>query len=291
MGLIKNLYDTIVSTCAFIGGISGLSQFGFKIQTKFYAPFIRILNYHDVSKTDALQFEEQLKYFSKNFVNVDLKELLSFKHGNWPHNKPGLILSFDDGLKSHFEIVAPLLEKHGFTGWFMLPVNFLDSPISAQADFAVKNKILNSDIIKGKRYAMNWSEAKKLSHKHVIGSHTMNHCRLKKPDSKSNYSFEILESKKILQERIGDEISVFCWVGGEKWSYSSEAADFIRKGNYVVSFLTNSKPFKYGDHLHHIQRTNCEAHFNKNKVKLCLSGFFDIRYIFRRKSIDKLIGK
>ena len=289
MSFIQQIYKFLIEGAAVLGARTRISEFALRRQINTNPQFIRALNYHDIPQEHVKNFEKHLQYFSKHFVNVDLDTLKDFGSGKWPHDKPGLIISFDDGLKSHYDFAKPLLEKYNFTGWFMLPYNFLDTPDHEQTTFARKNSIQYSDIPAGKRCAMSWEEVGQLKDKHIVGSHTMNHCRLGDQTKTTDFEYEIIFSKKALSKKLGQEVDVFCWVGGEEWSYSSHAAAAIRKAKYSVSLLTNSNRFVPDDHLQEIQRTNCEANFNLNKVKLCLSGFFDLRYYRRRKRVEEVI--
>src|SRR5688500_7474862 len=102
----------------------GINSLGFAFQRRFLFPFIRVINYHDVPVEQAANFESQLRYYSSRFADVNEQKLRGFLGGEpWPDEKPGIILSFDDGLASHSEVVAPALEKYGFTGWFFVPAD------------------------------------------------------------------------------------------------------------------------------------------------------------------------
>src|SRR5438552_1803817 len=114
--------NAIKRTAAAIFDVFGINSLGHWIQRAVCFPFIRVVNYHDISTDHAANFESHLAYYVKRFVNVNEDDLRGFLGGKpWLHSKPGLIISFDDGNRSHFELAAPLLEKHGLTGWFFIP--------------------------------------------------------------------------------------------------------------------------------------------------------------------------
>src|SRR5688572_631852 len=92
---------------------SGLNSAGALVQRQLLWPWARALNYHDVPPRLAGAFEAQLRLFARDFVSVGPAELAALHAGDWPHEKPGLLLTFDDGLRSHADVVAPLLEKYG----------------------------------------------------------------------------------------------------------------------------------------------------------------------------------
>ena len=126
---VKNLM------ASFFGALR-LDDLGFWGQRTFSAPFIRAINYHDVPPFQAKEFERQLLFYKNRFEIVGPTELESLASGRRVSSRPGLILSFDDGLRSHADVVASLLESHGLTGWFMVPGGFVDEAPEKQRNFA-----------------------------------------------------------------------------------------------------------------------------------------------------------
>lgn len=267
---------------------SGLSAALLWTQRRFHSPYARALNYHDVPLHQASAFEEQLRFFSTQFVSIGVEELVALQSGLWQEEKPGLILSFDDGLRSHAEVVAPLLEKYGFTGWFMVPAGFVDVPEAAQRRYAAEHHIHFDPAFDEERIALSWEDLKRLDERHVVGCHTFHHRRLADTLSDEELDYEILRAKQQLEGGLGHAISVFAWVGGEEWSYSRRAAETIRKAGYTVSFMTNNATIRPGCNLLQIQRTNLEAHYPRALVGLGLSGFLDAYYTPKRRRVNRL---
>lgn len=50
---------------------------------------------------------------------------------------------------------------------------------------------------------------------------------------------EIVEAKRYLEEKIGREVEVFCWLYGEEYHYNEKAHKFLKEAGYkyVVSNL------------------------------------------------------
>jgi peptidoglycan/xylan/chitin deacetylase (PgdA/CDA1 family) len=73
-------------------------------------------------KTLALDsFVEQLDFFQQNYQIVDCRDVLyAFQRANTITQLPDrpLVLTFDDGLRDHFEFVMPQLERRGLTASF-----------------------------------------------------------------------------------------------------------------------------------------------------------------------------
>jgi peptidoglycan/xylan/chitin deacetylase (PgdA/CDA1 family) len=72
---------------------------------------------------DVEDFRRQLDYFEDNFGFVSKDEWLSVvREDNKTQDFPsGVVLTFDDGLKDHYDIVFPELEKRGLWGIFYVP--------------------------------------------------------------------------------------------------------------------------------------------------------------------------
>ena len=214
--------------------VLGINGLGHLLQRMALSPFIRVLNYHEIPAKFAENFEEHLKFYSSRFVNATRPELEEFlDSGKWPHDKPGLIISFDDGTRSHYEVAAPLLEKYGFTGWFFVPSGWVLEENAAKPEFIGDNITLTPEQL---RY---------LDENHVVGCHSETHCRLSEDLGPEKLKFETLEAKTSLEKLLGHPVDIFCWVGGEEYTYSKTAADFIKQG-YDLSFMTNTAVVRPG---------------------------------------------
>ena len=67
-------------------------------------------------------FKKQLDYFNNNYGFVSRQEWLNFiNNGTLPADKGKILLTFDDGLKCHYEFVFPELESRNLWGLFFIP--------------------------------------------------------------------------------------------------------------------------------------------------------------------------
>ena len=263
----------------------------FLVLRNFYykGNYIYAINYHDILRKENNAFEEQLIFYKKYFTSVSLADLdLFYENKKWHKDKPGLIITYDDGYRSHFDIAAPLLEKYGFTGWFFIPTDFLDAPVDKQITFTKKHFINTRETYNDGRVAMSWNEVQKLDKKHIIGCHTKTHHRMVASTSKNKVHQEIVVSKRILKERLGYDVNIFCWVGGEEKSYSAIGALAIHKAKYKYSFMTNCNPITISTNPLQLQRNNVETNWPINLVKFSLIGIMDLLYFPKRKRVNKL---
>lgn len=298
-------------------------RLGSRIQRACFGPdHIRAINYHGTPEDRADGFERQLRFYSRHFEPVDksrLEDLLvSDKTVSHPSatpvetpapavaacrktpssRKPGLLISFDDGLLSNYEVAAPLLERYGFTGWFFVPVALIgDRRLAGDPEHRERIRSRHGIGISGEADGspafMSWEQVRDLDRRrHVIGCHTMNHCRLHERErdvrTEEKLRLEIVDSKAELERRLGHEVDVFCWVGGEEESYSRRAAEWIAKAGYRFSFMTNLCPITAGTSPLQLQRTNIEASWSMPQVRFYMSGVMDVAYAPKRRRVNRL---
>lgn len=269
--------------------VTGASRLLLRAQQTLWHPHVRALNYHDVPPGEAAAFERQLDFYARHFVPVGLEELLALRFGRWPHARPGLLLSFDDGLATHAHVVAPLLEKHGFSGWFMVPTGFVDTPALEQVAFAREHAITSrAEPLTDGRIALSWDELRRLAGRHVIGCHTVDHVRFRRELTPAELQRETMVAKERLEAELGETVEVFAWVGGEETSYSRAGAEAIRKAGFRVGLMTNSRVFRAGDDLLQVQRTNVESDYSPALMQLHLSGFYDALYRPKRGRVERV---
>jgi peptidoglycan/xylan/chitin deacetylase (PgdA/CDA1 family) len=254
-------------------------------------PFIRVVNYHDVPAGMAGAFTRQLTLFKQAFVpasKTDLARLLD--EGFWPYDRPGLIVTFDDGLRSHCEVVAPILDRFGFQGWFFVPVDLITLAPEEQPEAATRHGVYHDcDTVADPRVFMNEQQLVNLSRRHVVGCHTATHVRLSRDLTDSQLRAEINNAKQQLESLLGRSVDSFSWVGGEEWAYSREAARSIAN-LFDYAFTTNTCVTRSGTPRLRIDRTHIEASFPDALVRLQLSGLMDLYYRSKRRRLDSCLS-
>lgn len=266
----------------------GLNALLLGAQRALWRPHVRCVNYHDVPPSEAGRFEDQLRFFARHFAPVGLGDLEDLLAGRWRHDKPGLVISFDDGVWTHHEVAAPLLERHGFVGWFFVPSAFPAVPLGEQGSWAGEHQISSRGPRDDGRVAMTWDEVRDLDRRHVVGCHTMTHRRLAAALSDAELDLEVARAKAVMEEQLGREVPVFCWVGGEEWSYSAAAARAIRDAGFRYAFMTNNQVVRPSTDPLRLQRTNLEVYFPFSMTRFQLSGLLDLTYLPKRRRVERL---
>lgn len=205
--------------------------------------YIRVVNYHNTNPADSGRFEAEIKYFSEHFVAVRMKDLDTFfATKRWPYEKPGLIPAIFEGFRNHYDVMLPILDRYQFTGWFYLPGFFMDVPVLEQLDFSEEHElnITDKDLYPDGRVAMNWDEVRRISENHEICCHSGTHFEITKETPDEDMYREIVLSKRHLEEKIGREVEVFCWLYGEEYSYNTRAQKYLKEAGYKY-VLSNLK--------------------------------------------------
>lgn len=248
--------------------IFGISSYKLKRINKSYQNnYIRVLNYHDVKADSLEKFGKQIRWLSQHFENVDYIKFDNYMNKKYNFtNRPGIMITFDDGYIGNSSNALSILKKNNMTGYFFV----------------------SSDLI-GKAGYMNTEQIEKLiMNKNIIGCHTATHHRMCIDDSQDILNYEIIESKKRLENIFGQAVDIFCWCGGEEWTYTKNAALTIKNARYKYSFMTNSWPVTSQTNFFQLERTNCEDAWSISVLKFQICGFMDKRFMDRRIRIEKL---
>lgn len=260
---------------------------------RFLFPYIQVVTYHDTSIATSSSLKAQLDFFKDEFVNCSLSDLQRLvSDGVWNHNKPGLIITFDDGLRSNFDVALPLLEEYGFSGWFMIPSGFIETDSKKQIEFANKSLIDIDCDSTTNRIALSWDEVREIDLRgHTVTCHSMSHRRLCNELSQQELEFEIKDAKKLLESQLGHTVDLFTWVGGEEWAYGRGAFDLMKEVGFNYIFCTNCMPIVAKQSPFFLQRYHVETDYDVNQLRFVLGGFYDFIYSWKRRRIEKNLKK
>lgn len=168
------------------------------------------------------KFETELKWLKDNgFTIIPLKEAVEYLQGKRTTvPAKSVVITMDDGWESVYTYILPLVRKYN------IPVTLFIYPAT---------------ISHGKN-ALTWEQLKELQNTHLfdIQSHTYWHPNFKhekKQLSPADYAkfvkVQLVNSKKILEDKLGHQVTILAWPFGIYDPYlESEAA----KAGYVMAF-------------------------------------------------------
>lgn len=260
--MVEKIKDFIAKILDFIGILNILFSKCYKDKQ-----VIRVINYHRTPDSELETFKKQIEFYSKYFENIDYLDFEKFMNGEKKLEKPGVILSFDDGLLNNYQNAAKILEEYHFTGWFFVSTGLHEGKYMSYSDM--------KDL---------------LQRNHVIGCHTYTHHRMDEQDTDELLNKEIIVAKEDLEKAIDHKVDIFCWCGGEENTYTKKANQKIQEV-YKWAFMTNSELVTSKTDHHFLERTNVEARWSLSLMKFQLSGIMDYLYKGKRDRVkQKLIG-
>lgn len=170
-------------------------------------------------------FEKHLQYLQQNnFRTVRFSDVAAyFEHGTplpIPEGARPVIISFDDGWKNTVETALPLVQKYNMAGTLFVPTKLVGM---------------------GNGSRMTWEDIEKLRDSGwEIGSHTLWHPYLSKS---LKARAEIFDSKKILEEKLGIEITTFAYPFGDS---NGKIEALVKEAGYKTA-----RSFKTGNGITH----------------------------------------
>ena len=269
---------------------------------RFSSKKIFVVNYHNTYGKFKKNFKWQINFFKQYFIIINYNDFnKSYAHKK-KSKKPLLLITFDDGHKSNYEIAEQILKHENIKAIFFIPFNFINYswPINLKKQTEISTKKFNIPCNinyeiqdKRKNIAMSWENIIKLHNDgHLIGCHGMNHERLSSKLTNKQLYDEIFSSKQLLEKKLNTKIETFCWIGGERWAYCSSAHKIIKKAKYKYSFTTCAQPYNpLKDDKLKIHRFNIETSFSKNQIRATFSFFYSLLYSLKRSHVNKMLDK
>ena len=160
-------------------------------------------------------FTAHLTYFEQAGITpISMQQL----YDHWYHDAPipekPIVLTFDDGYRSMYTTVYPLLKERGWSGTFF-----------CITDARWSDNYLLSDMIA--EMAANGME---------IGSHTVSHLELN-AFTGSRLHRELSESMDILSDITGKEVNMLCYPAGR---YNDETQSAANEEGYLCAVTTQN---------------------------------------------------
>lgn len=205
-----------------------------ELQLPMSAPF---LLYHKISSpppdarirggyTPLRRFARQMAFLKKEgFEFYTASEMIEHlqHHGKFPHK--GLTITFDDGWKDNYENAFPILRQLSIKATIFL----IPSCIGQVSDKALSEgenaraHLSRQDILEMSQHGIEF------------GSHTLNH-KLLHRTSPEETRFELEESKKQIEELLGQPCRVFAYPGGH---FNETARRLAEDAGYLAAFTTH----------------------------------------------------
>jgi len=200
----------------------------------------RILYYHSVhpSAVDSHKpdlFRKQLLWLKDNgYRSVLIRDVPSLIMKD--HNKnarPWVAITFDDGYQDNVQYALPIIAELGFVATFFVVAGMVQSGTAAESSEGYR--------LCPSRLMMNVQDLQTLVNEGMeVGSHTMTHQMMTRVLARSPESaeYELAESKKILEDVVGNQVSSFSYPNGQRGAFSSETGALIKAHGYLAGCTT-----------------------------------------------------
>lgn len=162
----------------------------------------------------ARDFADQIDALARaGFTAITLSELWDGWFAGGPLPRRPVVLTFDDGYRSHLVNALPVLRRHGWPGVLFLEVKNLEP------DWGLRAEQVRTLLREG------WE----------LGSHTIDHPDLTTIDAE-RLEREVGESRRRLSELFGVPVSFFCYPAGR---YDDRVIAAVERAGYLGATTTN----------------------------------------------------
>ncbi len=216
----------------------------FDIGVRAQSNRIPILMFHDVTEKRSRgsvwfdcsvpEFKSMMEWIlSEGIKPISLDQLYAHLTNGEPVPDKAIVLTFDDNYQGFYDNALPILKKYNFPSAMFVHTNFVGS--------------------KQGRPKMSWETLQLLAKSDLvtIGSHTLSH-----PDditklSPSDQEREIVQSKQILEEKLGKPVPYFAYPDGKN---DAVTQDIVRRAGYKMAFTTHNATAEESPNIYAVNR-------------------------------------
>ncbi|BAZ07344.1 polysaccharide deacetylase family protein [Calothrix sp. NIES-3974] len=183
---------------------------------------VPILMYHDILSKKEVFFDvtptELENHFelikSQQATPISLNQLIIHLRTGIPLPKKPILLSFDDGYGGHYEYVYPLLKKYNYPAVFSIATRYVGDNTG--------------------RTHVSWEDLKIMAADPLvtIASHSVNHPADLTKLSEQDLTTEIIESKRVLESKLGIPIHYFTYPAGK---HNDKVKELVQNAGYIAA--------------------------------------------------------
>jgi peptidoglycan/xylan/chitin deacetylase (PgdA/CDA1 family) len=197
---------------------------------------LRVLMYHRVNRPriDAYtippgRLQRHLALLRDRYEVVSPDIVLRSIEGRSPLPDRAVLLTFDDAYRDHYENAYPLLRDLGLQALLFVPTDHISDRGTGKGYRHVDTS--------SQYPALDWADLREMQDVFTIGSHGMSHQMLTELP-RTEAAVEIVESKRLLEERLGVTVSFFSYPYGTPEAYDQDLETLVRAAGYRASFVT-----------------------------------------------------
>jgi peptidoglycan/xylan/chitin deacetylase (PgdA/CDA1 family) len=219
---------------------------------------IPILIFHhvapDINYYTALtpaKFRTFMKVIAEHYTTITMDQAYAyFIQGQQPPART-VIITFDDGYSDNFDFALPILSELRLVATFYVLPKYID-----------KLNVWNSKVLYRCSH-MSWAQVRLLAEIGCeIGNHTLHHLSLSSipPDQ---WCTEIVDSKKILEDGLGQAVNSFSYPYG---IYNENLRDFVSKHYQTAVSTVKSQFTNWYSHRFELRRIYIDSTLNPLEI-------------------------
>lgn len=233
---------------------------------------LRVLLYHKVNDVAGNPGSVPVSLFAQHvgalegmgFRVVGLDEVRAFFHAGAALPPGATLITFDDGYLDTLEQAAPVLAQHGYPAVVFVPVGHVgtDRLLPHDEGLAAANPLLDWDgLVALERLGVR------------VESHGVDHVPLAAlPADQARR--QIVDSRRVLEERLGRPVSAFAFVKGSRTHQRPEHVAMLAQAGYELAFTTVTGSVSRGAEPLLLRRYNVEP-YPPATLELVLRGACD----------------
>ncbi|MEB3232060.1 MAG: polysaccharide deacetylase family protein [Leptolyngbyaceae bacterium] len=200
---------------------------------------VPVIMYHDIVEEKEVffdvtvaEFEAHLELIKESGATpISMDELVRHLRTGMPLPPKPVLLSFDDGYLGHYTYVYPLLKKYGYPGLFSI------------YHYKVGRE--------HGRPGVNWDQVRTIANDPLmtIASHSIMHPKDLRDLDDLTLTQEIVESKQLLEEAIGQTIRYFTYPEG---NYDDRVSEIVAMAGYQAALTMDNNEQRYAGESKHL---------------------------------------
>ena len=195
--------------------------------------FLRCLYCHNVFDDQTFLFERLVLRLKETGHFIDTDTCIQMLQGEKEIDRRYYHLSFDDGFRNNFTNALPVLRKHNVPAIIFVPSSLIEANWEEAKTYCLETTRYNSVI-----EMLRWDELKEIvALGYEIGSHTKTHARFSEiSHDAALLEEEILGSKQVLEQRLGNECKYISWPYGRMTDADDESLKITKSAGYRACF-------------------------------------------------------
>lgn len=164
-------------------------------------------------------FAAQMDYLDREGYNpIDFAALLGYLERSEPVPPKALLITFDDGHRTFPTEALPVLQQHQFKATQFVVTDYPEGHYGAYMDWDAIRAVQAAGV--------------------DIGSHSLSHAALNRA-TPEDARREICDSKALIQERLGEDVTVFSYPFG---AFNDTTVDLVATCGYLAAVTINPSP-------------------------------------------------